>query len=137
MKKILIFLLPILFIFSCSSDEKKSVQVDTGDTTTVDFYNSEFDFGTIDQGEQVSYSYKFKNTGKKPLLIREVHTSCGCTASSYSKEPVSPGEDGFVDVTFKSAGKRGNQYKVITVVGNTDPEKIELIIKGNVNVPTE
>ncbi len=135
MKKFFI-ILSVLFLFSCANEETNSTQTDaTTDTTTVAFEVSEFDFGTIEQGEQVTYTYKFKNTGKSPLIIQDVRTSCGCTVPSYSDKPVGPGSEGFLKIRFNSAGKHGNQYKLITVTSNTKPEKTELIIKGNVNVP--
>ncbi|MBN2891168.1 MAG: DUF1573 domain-containing protein [Bacteroidales bacterium] len=136
MKRIL-YILPILLIFACNSNSSSKLEVNPTDSTTVEFSSTEFDFGTIDQGEQVTYTFKFKNTGNKPLLISEVHTSCGCTASTYTKEPVAPQSEGFIKVTFNSAGKRGNQYKIVTVMCNTNPEAHELVVKGNVNLPTE
>jgi len=135
MKKIL-FILSVLSIFACSSNDDNNTNVDPNDSTTIEFEQTKFDFGTIVQGEQVSYTFKFKNTGNNPLLIKEVHSSCGCTVPSYSEKPVSPGSEGFIKVTFNSAGKRNSQYKIITVVSNT-PEKSELIITGNVSVPTD
>lgn len=137
MKKSILLFLSVLFIFACSSNSEENAQVSMEDTTTIEFPETEFDFGTIEQGELVTYTYKFKNTGDKPMLINEVHTSCGCTASSYSKEPVNPGSEGYIKVTFNSSGKRGNQYKIVTVISNTKPEKHELVVKGNVNVATE
>jgi Protein of unknown function (DUF1573) len=137
MKKIF-FIISVLFVFACSSKNAESdIKINPNDTTAVEFTDAKFEFGTIQQGEQVSYTFKFKNTGDKPLLITDVHSSCGCTIPSYSEEPLSPGSEGFLKVTFNSAGKHGNQYKIITVVCNTNPEKTELVISGNVKVPTD
>lgn len=137
MKKIF-FIVSVLFVFACSSKNNGSnIEINPNDTTTVEYTNTRFDFGTLIQGEKVSYTFKLKNTGDKPLLISDVHSSCGCTVPSYSEEPVSPGEEGFLKVTFNSAGKHGNQYKIVTVVSNTKPEKTELIITGDVKVPTD
>ncbi len=71
----------------------------------------------------------------KPLLISEVHTSCGCTVADYTDKPVNPQSEGYIKVTFNSAGKHGEQYKTITIVSNTKPEKTQLVITGTVNVP--
>ena len=51
----------------------------------------EFNFGTIKQGEKVSYDFNFANVGKEPLIITEAHGSCGCTVPTTPKEPIAPG----------------------------------------------
>ncbi len=125
----------LIFIFACNQNDKNSQEINPDDTTKVEFTDKVFDFGTIIQGESVKHTYKFKNTGNKPLVINEVHSSCGCTVPSYSDEPIKPQSEGFIKVTFNSAGKSGNQYKVVTIVTNTNPDLNELVIKGTVKVP--
>ena len=39
------------------------------DTTTVQFAETEFKFGTIKEGDKVEHIFKLKNTGPKPLII--------------------------------------------------------------------
>ena len=51
----------------------------------IQFEEVEHDFGRILEGETVSYSFNFKNSGKSDLIIAEVSTSCGCTVPSYPK----------------------------------------------------
>jgi hypothetical protein len=90
------------------------------------------DFGNLRSGEKVTYSFKFKNTGKSMLVISSVTTSCGCTVSDYPKQPIKPGDQGTVDVSFDSAGRRGIQNKTITVFSNTQPPTTQLSIKAMV-----
>lgn len=99
------------------------------------FSQVEHDFGKIIQGEKVSYSFKFKNTGNLDLVIASVITSCGCTASDYPKVPVKPGEEGVIDASFDSDGKQGFQNKELTVVANTQPSNTILTIKAMVIIP--
>ncbi len=127
----------ILAFASCKSNgsnDENNGQNPTLETTTIEFDQHEFAFGSIEQGEQVSKTFVFKNTGDNPLVISDVKTSCGCTVPSYSKEPVGPGSEGFLKVTFNSAGKSGSQHKTVTVISNTDPEYTDLILTGTVNV---
>lgn len=128
----IILIIPILFIFACSS-ENINTKINSNDTTKIEFSNNEFNFGTIEEGEVITYTFQFKNTGNKPLIINSVHTSCGCTVPSYSDEPVAINSEGYLKVTFNSAGKSGEQYKIVTVISNTNPEKTELVVTGNVN----
>lgn len=88
--------------------------------TTIEFAAENYDFGQVMQGEKVPHKFKFTNTGAEPLLITNVKPSCGCTASSYSDELVAPGETGYIDVEFNSAGRTGMQNKQVVVTGNFD-----------------
>ena len=101
----------------------------------ITFSEMAHDFGKIIQGETVTYTFKFKNTGESNLLISAVSTSCGCTATKYSKKPVAPESDGFVQVTFISEGRKGFQNKTVTVLTNTQPNKTTLRIKAMVVIP--
>ena len=107
--------------------------VPTGPTTTIQFAESEFDFGTIDEGEKVSHEYKFTNTGTEPLIIKDAKGSCGCTVPQWPKEPVPVGGTGVMLVEFNSKGKGGAQNKRVTITANTDPVQTFISIKGEVN----
>ena len=89
----------------------------------------EHDFGTINEGEKVTYVYEFKNTGAVPLIIESVRPSCGCTAPNWSKEPIPVGGSGEVEVVFDSKGKPNAQNKTVTVTANTWPQSTVLRFK--------
>ncbi|MCB9263293.1 MAG: DUF1573 domain-containing protein [Flavobacteriales bacterium] len=91
------------------------------------------DFGNITQGSKVNWKYRFKNVGNKELVIGNVQVSCGCTATEYSKEPIAPGESGFVTLEFNSENKSGSQHKTVTVVANTNPPRTELSFSAEVS----
>jgi hypothetical protein len=104
------------------------------------FDEMEFNFGTIKQGDIVTHEFKFKNTGKEPLIISEAHGSCGCTVPEYPKEPIKPNGTGVIKVTFNSAGKMGAQDKTVTLSyngGTADgsPQQIIIHLKGTVEAP--
>lgn len=103
--------------------------------TTIEFNELEFDFGTIKQGEKAEHTFKFKNTGKNPLVINSAKGSCGCTVPTWPKEPVQPGATGEVHVVFNSAGKSGAQVKPVTIMANTDPNPSRITMKGTVELP--
>lgn len=99
------------------------------------FEKTEHSFGKIIRGEQVSCSFKFKNTGNAPLIINKVTTSCGCTATSFSDKPYAPGEEGKIDITYNSTGHSGFQQKTATVICNAIPSRTVLRIKASVYGP--
>ncbi len=90
---------------------------------------TEHDFGTINENDVVTYTYKFKNTGESPLIIESVRPSCGCTAPNWSKAPIPVGGEGFVEVKFDSKGKKNAQNKTVTVTANTWPKQTVLRFK--------
>jgi|TARA_B110000263_G_scaffold225586_1_gene216671 hypothetical protein len=94
--------------------------------------NLEFDFGEITEGESASHNYKIKNVGTGDLIISSAKGSCGCTVPEWPKDPIKPGEEGNVRVTFNSKSKKGNQSKRVTLLTNTIPNVTILTIKGNV-----
>jgi Protein of unknown function (DUF1573) len=100
--------------------------------TTVQLIDSIFDFGTIKEGDVVSFSYRFKNTGDKPLEVTNVMASCGCTVPEKPEEPIEPGQIGFIKVKFNSDRKPGEAHKTVTVESNANPEFPTLLLKGTV-----
>lgn len=100
------------------------------------FEKTEFNFGEINQGDKVSHTFSFTNTGDAPLIISNARASCGCTVPKWPREPIAPGQTSKIDVVFNSAGKRGRQTKSITITTNI-PEKAQqqVFLKGMVNIP--
>jgi len=103
----------------------------------ITFDKTEYDFGTILQGEVVTYSFHFTNTGELPLLISSVNSSCGCTVGDYPRLPIEPGKSGAIKVTYNSSGHHGFQSRTLTVMSNAIPSKTVLRIKGKVQTPDQ
>ena len=99
------------------------------------FEVEEYNFGTIKQGDKVSYDFSFQNVGKEPLVISEAHGSCGCTVPSWPKEPVAKSAKGVIHVEFNSTGKMGMQDKTVTITSNAKVGSKVLHLKGNVEAP--
>lgn len=90
------------------------------------------DFGRLSAGENISYSFHFRNTGTADLIISNTSATCGCTVADYPKGRIAPGGEGYVTVTFKSAGKAGQQYQEVTIVSNAQPATCRLKILAQV-----
>ena len=115
----------------------KSATQTSNKQAAIKFDKEEHDFGTLLQGEVVSYSFHFTNMGNMPLIISEVGSSCGCTVGDYPHEPIAPGKTGDIKVTYNSAGLHGFQSRFLTVMSNTNPAKTTLRIKGTVQTPDQ
>lgn len=136
----LIFIAIILMTLasvSCKNEKTQSSQervIDTIGIARIKFDTTFCDFGDLIQGEKATYTFKFKNIGTADLVIYDAYSSCGCTVPNYSKEPISPGETGKIEVLFNSEGKRGVQYKTVVLKLNTKYPERSLNIKANVIV---
>lgn len=132
-----LFLLVFLFVLVAGNfkalAQNKHTKTETS-ITTIQFNETEHDFGAIKQGKNVSYSFVFQNTGTQPLIIKSAKGSCGCTIPKYAKKPIAPGEWSEIVVKFKSANKDGSQTKTVTINANTNPNPTRLTIKADVIV---
>jgi Protein of unknown function (DUF1573) len=106
--------------------------VPAGPATTIQYEKDKHDFGTANEGDEVKHVFKFKNTGKEPLVISNARGSCGCTVPDWPKEPVAPGASGEIKVVFNTKGKVGHQSKRVTVTANTEPTETFLEVFGEV-----
>ena len=100
-----------------------------GPIPSLEWNETEWDFGTINEGDVVEHAYSFKNTGQAPLIIESAKPSCGCTVPSWTKEPIPVGGTGEILVKFDSKGKPNIQNKTVTVTANTWPKVTTLRFK--------
>lgn len=91
------------------------------------------DFGKIDE-EQNYYTHIFQitNTGKAPLIISHVQSSCGCAEPEWTADPIAPGEVGDVVITYSAKNRPGPFKKHITVYTNAKGGRQRLSIMGEV-----
>ncbi len=135
MKLLFKCLIAFCVFISCNGNTDKitNIKVSSSDSTTVQIIDTLYNFGKIKEGEKVAYSYRFKNTGKKPLKIESASSTCGCTVPKVPEKPIMPGEIGFLKVEFNSAHKSGFVQKPITVISNANPPFPMLMLEGNVD----
>ncbi len=133
-----------LFVFaSCKENASEKIKTDNvavaaqrdeaaKQLPVMQFDESEFDFGTIDQGTPQEHTFVFTNTGNAPLIITDAKSTCGCTVPKKPDAPIAPGEKGELLVRFNGSGQ--NQVtKTITVTANTEKGQELLRIKAFVN----
>ena len=117
--------LSIIFVAIAASWTVATAQ----EAPAIKFATLEHDFGTFaEETGKASYSFEFINTGTGDLILQNVKTSCGCTASDWTKTPVKAGEKGVVTATYNASGRPGSFNKTVTVISNAGEER--LVIKG-------
>ncbi len=147
-------LLALMVFAGCGNTDQKNKEAVTSDLVNISatasgkksdpslqpkflFETESHDFGRITQGEKVSYSFKFKNTGGTDLVISDAHGSCGCTIPKYPRDPIPADGSSVIDVTFDSDGKVGKVEKTIMISANTSPNTKILKISAIIDVPEE
>ncbi len=144
MKYLLIAFIPF-FLLACSGNNEKQLDSDivnnpvsANDTSAKDgvpmlvFDKDLHDFGRVYEGEKVTYAFRFQNTGTGDLIIRSATGSCGCTIPEYPKEPIKPGGEGYIRVSFDSHGRVGHNEKQVTLISNTIPNNTSISITADV-----
>ena len=129
---ILLFLsFPLQGCYSQNQEEITSQTEITDQTEIADPYS--WDFGRVNEGEVLKHTFVLKNESKKTLTIKDVNTSCGCTASKVEKKIILPGENTEIEVQFNSKGYSGlTQQYVYVHTDSLDKSIIRFIIKADV-----
>ncbi|MCF6170107.1 MAG: DUF1573 domain-containing protein [Bacteroidales bacterium] len=134
MKRVLIVLTMMLMVSVVSAQDasKKEGMDQKMNGPAISFKTTTHDYGEIYQGSDGSFSFVFTNTGNEPLILSKPRSSCGCTVPSWPKEPILPGDDSQIKVTYNTK-KVGPFNKTVTVYSNAKNKKsIVLRIKGKV-----
>ena len=97
---------------------------------------TEYDFGDLQQEQQVAHVFRIANEGKRDLIIRRIEATCGCTAVVPESRVIRPGESKELKVTFHTADRHGKQLKTIHVISN-DYRRPSTILRIKANVINE
>lgn len=122
-------LIAVVFCFSLFNLAAQQAQ--TASKDSIIFKNLVHDYGTIQQGAGGGSEFVFTNKGEKPLLLTNVRASCGCTAPTWPREPILPGEQGVIKVGYNT-NLIGVFSKVISVSSNAANSMVTLTVKGTV-----
>jgi hypothetical protein len=138
MRKFIIIYLVISAIItsSCGSGTGKNSARSSSDTSSgvseIVFREYQHDFGKVEEGEKISYTFTFDNKGTSDIVISSATTSCGCTVPKYDKKPIPPGANGSLEVVFDTSGRNGMQTKIITVKSNALNQVVLLKITAEI-----
>ena len=131
MQKIITLLFIGVLSFSINAQEKT---VQDSNAPVFEFDTEIIDYGKIDLNANGVRVFKFKNTGKSPLVITNIKSSCGCTVPKKPTEPIMPGDTGEIEVKY-ATNRPGGFSKMITVNSNASEPVKRLRIKGIVIKP--
>jgi hypothetical protein len=139
MRKIIVIFWVVLAVIasncgngSVKNSSQTALKTNNVGTTEILFREYQHDFGKVEEGEKVSYTFTFDNKGKSDLIISSATTTCGCTISRYDTKPISPGSSGNLEVVFDTSGRSGIETKTITVKSNASTPVVLLKITAEV-----
>ena len=126
-KYISLFLLVVLI--SCEGENKLEV----GQKTSMKI-DKLFNAGTRVKGEVIEAKFNIENTGDYPLVFGEIKGACSCTVAEKPEDPILPGEKGVILATVDTESFRINSEvsKYVTLVANTDPNRVTLRITAQI-----
>ena len=94
-----------------------------------------YDFGVIKRGPGAKHTFEFTNVGTEPIIVMNVTPSCGCTNVDWSKNPVLPGQKGFVQLELKTEEQHGVFNKEVYIQSNAKTphgeKRYTIYIKGD------
>lgn len=125
-------ILPFLLVASLFFGLEAAVAQDDN-SAKIEAKETEYDFGVFKESDgDVSHVFVVTNTGKSPLVITRVISSCGCTTPVFTKEPIAPGKSGEIKVVYNPTGRVYPFTKTVSVYSNGKKGPLVLTIKGEV-----
>ncbi|MFP4471516.1 MAG: DUF1573 domain-containing protein [Bacteroidota bacterium] len=134
MKKAVLILATLVFaVMGLSAQTAKNANPaqENPNAPEITFEKTVHDYGTVPYQGDGKCEFKFTNTGKEPLILTNVRSSCGCTVPKWPREPILPGQSEVIHVEYKT-NRIGRINKTVTVQSNAKNPNIMLRIKGQV-----
>ena len=132
-KKLQKFIPYILFMYGIFF--LNAVEAQSTDSAYIKFKDVKYNFGLIKQGTVVKMEYTFRNTGKTPLIISTIETTCGCTVGDFPHYPIKSGDSGMILLTFNTKEKYDKQDRTVEVISNASNSPTKLRFKGAIIEP--
>jgi hypothetical protein len=130
MLRIKIILISFILFTAVSCSEKSGKKPDKK-AAKIEFKDTNHDFGELKFGGDGSCEFIFTNTGKSPLILDNVKSTCGCTVPEWTREPVHISNTGRIRVIYDTH-RVGAFSKTLIVYSNASNSPVRLFIKGKV-----
>jgi len=134
-----VFLLIISFVLSACCQVKRGGQIDISSAPRIVFKKTYHDFGIVGTGATKHCNFTFSNKGNAPLIIKDMKTSCMCTASNSAKRVYAPGETGEIEVTYATRAPavrmtepKSKEREIVVYSNDPQNPKIPLTVRASV-----
>lgn len=124
-------------VYSTGASEARKVEIIwveqtlPGDSNAIAiFQKTTHNFGKLPKNSYVTHSFKFTNTGERPLEIKNISTDCDCVTATFQAPILSPGESSEIEVKFNTTGRKGLQFHGVVITTNAKVPDKKLYIRG-------
>lgn len=93
--------------------------------------NEIINVGEVQYQQPKTATFRLTNRGSKPLVILDIHASCGCTKVTWPDSPVAPGDKADIAVTY-DARMLGSFQKELEVYTSASDTPLYLTLQGRV-----
>lgn len=121
---------------SAQNDKRRALNDGENAQPDLFFETPKHNFGKICQGEEVEHLFKYENRGNGKLIIREVKTTCDCTAANTDLTEIEPDSSGEIRVTY-TAGNNTDKFEKAVIVISNDPYKPHYMLQISGEVESE
>ncbi len=135
MRKLIVILAAIMIASFVRGQESKPEVEKNKALPEITFEKTIHDYGKLPYRGNGECEFVFKNTGKEPLVLTNVKSSCGCTVPTWPREPIGKKKSASIKVKYDTK-RQGNFTKTITVFSNASNSPVRLTIRGNVAKPS-
>jgi len=134
-----------VYVFSNDADNKQYVLTFKVNVVENDFNPSgnnvpkmelekqRIDFGKVKEGVTVNSKIDFKNVGTGILEIKNIRTTCGCTAAVLSSKRIEPNKSGTISIELDTTNREGLLTRTVTLFTN-DPIQPNQVITITANI---
>jgi hypothetical protein len=89
------------------------------------------DFGKMEAGQQLSTRFTVKNTGKTPLELGALTTSCYCVGYKKAPAPIAPGQSAVIELVYNQR-QLGQVTDVVTISSNDVSGDAKVTLKASI-----
>lgn len=95
----------------------------------------EFDFGHVQQNEELVHEFVVRNVGSEDLEVRKIATSCGCAAALLADRVIAAGEQTILRVTLQTRRYRGRKERTVSIASNDRRRVLQVHLQAFVEAP--
>ncbi|MEX1191496.1 MAG: DUF1573 domain-containing protein [Brumimicrobium sp.] len=127
-------------VFSRAAAIERKIEIQSVDvireedslTTVLTADKQVIDLGNAKEGDVLSAEFTIRNTGERPLSIKNLRFSCDCVEATTETKTLAPGEKGIVEMKFNTTGYKGHQVQSVYIEYSGAEEELRLAITSEV-----
>lgn len=133
--KYYIIIISILITYGCNSVNNRKEKIDKTkkSLSQIEFINNKkFKFGKVKRDTIITNKFIIKNTGNKPLILKDHRISCNCTNVKISKKIINPRDTACVELKLDTRNKNNYVNIYCILIFNTKQKYYKISMSGSI-----